>query len=183
VRVFLDTCTVQIIYDYGAVVFEGDRSLIDERIEKYPNGTQNLAALHGMMEADSMGAPSFSFVLSESSLEEIRNRGVPGYTRYAYDVVESWQITVDEIGPEAFTGKGPEWAEQLQQDQFEYLSDEDRQLVVEALVLECDAFLTIEEKLPKQSDHLNQELPIQVYRPYEFWEDILEPHFGTCPSW
>lgn len=182
-RIFLDTCTLQFIYDYGSYIFDNDRSVIGEAIREYPNGERNLKALHDILQVNSAGAPSFSFVLSESSIVEIRSRREYGYTQYAFDVLDTWQITVAEQGEEAFSGDGRRWARKLQQDQFEYLSDEDRQLIADALRLECDVFLTTEEKLPKHADHLNSELPLDVLRPFEFWEENLASHFKTYPPW
>lgn len=182
-RIFLDTCTFQFLYDYGGYIFENNQSLIDESIEKYPEGKQDLQALHDIMQVNSAGASSFSFVLSESSLEEIRNRREEGFTRYALDIIDTWQITVAELGNEAFSGRGEQWAEKLHEDQFGYLSDEDQELLVDALRLECDCFLTVEKQLPKQADHLNRELPIEVLRPHEFWEEKLASHFENYPPW
>lgn len=182
-RIFLDTCTLQFIYDYGGYIFENERTWIDETIGEYPNGERNLEALHDILQVNSAGGPSFSFVLSDSSIEEIKNRQEPGYTNYAYEVLDSWQITVAELGDEAFSGAGSQWAEKLQQEQFQYLSNEDRKLVADALHLECDIFLTAEEKLPTHADHLNRELPIEVLRPYEFWEEKLASHFEYYPFW
>lgn len=182
-RVFLDTCTFQFLYDYGEYIFESNRSAIDQSIEEYPNGERNLEALHDMMQVNSAGAPSFSFVLSGTSIEEIENRGNPDFTKYGYDVLDTWKITVTELGNDAFSGEGHRWAEVLQQDQFEYLSNEDRRLIADALLEECECFLTVEEKLPKHADHLSHELPIELLRPYEFWEQKLEPHFKNYPPW
>ena len=182
-RVFLDTCTLQFLYDYGEYVFESNRSVIDQSIDKYPNGEQNLEALHDIMEVNSAGSPSFSFVLSDTSIDEIERRWESGFTYYGYDVLDICHITVTELGTDAFSGGGHQWAEILQQDQFNYLSNADRQLITDALLEECEYFLTVEEKLPKQANHLNQQLPIELLRPYEFWEQKLEPHFENYPPW
>lgn len=182
-RVFLDTCTFQFLYDYGEYIFESNRSAIDGSIEEYPNGERNLEALHDMMQVNSAGAPSFSFVLSGTSMVEIENRREPGFASYAYDVLDTWRITVTELGDDAFSGRGRQWAETLRDNQFGYLSNEDRRLIADALLEECECFLTVEEKLPKHADHLNQELPIEVLRPFEFWEQKLESHFENYPPW
>lgn len=180
-RIFLDTCTLQFIYDYGEYVFENNRSVIGEKLRCQPNGVRNVEALHDILQINQAGAPSFSFVLTESSLNEVRRRGEHGYLQYAYDVFNTWKVTVDEHYEEAFSGRGEDWANKLQENQFDYLSDQDRQLIQDALYLECDVFLTVEEKLPKQADHLNRELPLEVMKPLEFWEAKLASHFEYYP--
>lgn len=176
-RIFLDTCTFQLIHDYGEFVFEGYRGAKDDKIQELPNGLRNLEALYNIMQVESMSGPSFSFVLSESSMGEIDARGDPYYSGYASDVLDSWLITVEEQGAEAFTGAGENHAETIEDSGFDYLSVEDRKLIGEALHLECEVFLTVEEKLPKHADHLNEELPLRVLRPFELWEEVLAPHF------
>lgn len=180
-RIFLDTCTLQFIYDYGAYVFEHDRSVINDNVRSQPNGVRNLEALHDILQVNQAGASSFSFVLTASSLDEVSRRGENGYLQFAYDVVDTWKITMDELDEDAFSGDGEKWAKELQENQFEYLSAQDRQLIQDALFLECDVFLTVEEKLPKQADHLNRVLALEVMRPFEFWEEKLASHFEHYP--
>ncbi len=62
----------------------------------------------------------------------------------------------------------------LDETRFGYLSAKDKLLARDALALECDAFLTMERKLPKMADHIERELGLNVLRPPDYWA-LLEP--------
>jgi hypothetical protein len=55
---------------------------------------------------------------------------------------------------------------------YKYLSEGDRALLKDALALECDTFLTMETKLPKNAAHIEKTLGLRVLTPIEMWNYI-----------
>ena len=62
----------------------------------------------------------------------------------------------------------------LDERKFGYLSDKDRLLLRHAVVLRCEAFLTMERRLPRNAVHLERELGIRILTPIMHWE-MLRP--------
>ena len=66
----------------------------------------------------------------------------------------------------------------LDDGRFDDVSAKDKRLLRDALELECDAFLTMERKLPRVASHIESELPIRILRPPDFrallapWADL-----------
>lgn len=63
----------------------------------------------------------------------------------------------------------------MQDPTFGNISDKDRRLLIEAAGLQCNIFLTIEKKLPKQADSILKKVPLLIATPITFWQ-MLEPH-------
>jgi len=55
-----------------------------------------------------------------------------------------------------------------------YLSKEDQLLLRRAVVLRCEAFLTVERRLPRNAAHIRRELGISILIPIMHWE-MLRP--------
>jgi hypothetical protein len=79
-----------------------------------------------------------------------------------------------EDSTSAFSGRGVELSAKLSEKHFGYLSTKDAYLIRDAVLLECDVFLTMERKLPRNSAHIEQELGIKVLQPIGYW-DLLRP--------
>jgi hypothetical protein len=91
--------------------------------------------------------------------------------QWAYDVLDHWLACLEE----SETPHGdPKALAAIDTPSYNYLGQGDRLLLRDALALECDAFLTMENKLPKCGPHLRETLGIRVLGPIEFW-DILKP--------
>ena len=65
-------------------------------------------------------------------------------------------------------------ASKLDSTKFGYLSAKDRLLLKHSVELGCDAFLTVEKKLPKNASHLEREIGIRVITPALYWA-MLRP--------
>jgi hypothetical protein len=56
---------------------------------------------------------------------------------------------------------------------FAYLSAADRALLRDAMTVACDAFLTMDFKLRKNSKHLKRELGMRVLSPGDYWKLLM----------
>jgi hypothetical protein len=57
---------------------------------------------------------------------------------------------------------------------FGYLSRQDRLLLQEAVTYRCEAFLTMEHRLPRNAVDIQRELGIEVLTPIAHWA-MLQP--------
>ena len=71
-------------------------------------------------------------------------------------------MSLESYDGDPFNGDGTKLAEKLENASFGYLGAGDRRLIQDAVYLECDAFLTMERKLPKNAGHIERELGIRV---------------------
>ena len=168
-RVFLDTNTRQALVDHGGTVFEGEpyepwgRSGADE---------QDVEALAGIFRVATRA--HFEFVTSPSGVAEAAASRDRSYLRYAGDVMARWQdcIACQDF---PFDGSGPELVRALDEGRCGYLSRADARLIRDAVLAECDTFLTVERRLTRNADHLRRTLGIEVLRPPDLWA-VLQPH-------
>src|SRR5260370_21557416 len=96
---------------------------------------------------------------------------------WAQEVLGYWQDLLrnyDEHGVAPFSGRGTELARKLETAKFSYLSKKDGLLIRDAVLLECDAFLTMDSKLEKNAGHIERELRLKVLSPRGYWA-LLEP--------
>ena len=84
-RLFLDTSVLQTLQDYGGFIWENELPADGDPIWRIPTGFENLDALRAVMLINERA--SFQLALSANSLLEVRDRGDPGYLRWAYDPV------------------------------------------------------------------------------------------------
>lgn len=168
-RIFLDSSTLQTLQDYGAFLYENEPLTVNDRIECDPKGIAKLETLRMIMQITER-AP-FQFALSENSFAEIRAREVSRYLGWAYDVLDHWLACREEC--EA-SRRNITALTALNSNSYGYLGEGDRSLLRDALRLDCDTFLTMENKLPKNAAHIERTLGIRVLTPIGFW-DILQP--------
>jgi hypothetical protein len=171
-RLFLDSSTLQALNDYGSFVFENEQPPPDNRIYQIPGGFAELDALRAIFRVNERA--TFEFALSEHSLEEVAAKGDRGYLQWAYDVLDHWQTCLEGyVGP-AVGGTGMAVASRLIEPRFGYLSDKDRLLLQDALMMECDAFLSLDRKLARNRKRLRQHLGLRVLLPTDYWS-LLRP--------
>jgi hypothetical protein len=169
-RVFLDSSTLQMLQDYGAQVWENESFPNDDRIHGVTDGPATIDALRRIFFVNQRAL--WQFALSDNSLREVGAKGDERYLQWAYDVLDHWRICLEESGPPSSTGQSI--GAKLKTTYFDYLGQGDRRLLLDAVTLECDAFLTCDRKLAKNSRHILAELGIMVVTPIQYWQ-ILEP--------
>lgn len=176
-RVFLDSSTLQTLQDYGEFIYDGGKIGNNNKIFSIPNGFQNLEALRQIMLVGSRG--SLQLVLTQNSLKEVLDRRSDYYLQWALEMLDYWEgcLAAYEDSSTAFSGKGILLSTKLLGNQFGYLSTKDAILIRDAVLLECDVFLTMERKLTRNAKHLERKLGIKVLQPIGYW-DVLRPWAG-----
>ena len=171
-RVFLDSSILQTLRDYGGFLYEYESLSPLDRINRDPKGVAKLEALRFIMHIAER-AP-FEFALSRNSFVEVERSNDPRYLQWAYDVLDHWLSCLEESGePRADLIA----LSAIDSSALNYLGAGDRALLRDAIALECDAFLTMENKLPKNAAHLQKTVGIRVLSPLEMRE-ILRPWAG-----
>jgi len=169
-RVFLDSSTLQMLQDYGAQVWENESLPNNDRIHYVTDGPAMIDALRRIFFVNQRAL--WQFALSDYSLREVAAKGDDRYLQWAYDVLDHWRICLEESGPPSSIGQAI--GNKLKTTSFDYLGQGDRKLLLDAVTLECDAFLTCDRKLAKNNHHILAELGIMVVTPIQYWR-ILEP--------
>jgi hypothetical protein len=170
--VFLDSCTLQWIHDYGGFVWEDEPLAATDRLNRQGDGPSELAALSAVMAVGIRGA--LEFAVSPNSLSEVRKSGRRGYLQWRYDVADYWNTVVEEGGWALSSPQRHQVEQRLSSMAYGYLGQGDRALLADAIAFGCDVFLTVEKKLARNAHHLEKTLGLRVLRPGELWT-ILQP--------
>ena len=168
-RIFLDSCTAQTLRGYGEYIFDGQPILDTDRIHLVANGMANVEALRKIFLVDARA--SFEWIVSGESLREAYAKQDAGHTQWLWDIADHSEICLLATGP---TSDSRVRADRLSEQKFGYLSDNDRRLLRDAVLLRCEAFLTVERRLPRNADHILRQLNIHVLTPVSHWA-WLEP--------
>lgn len=97
-------------------------------------------------------------------------RGV-AHMRWLRDIADHSDACLEDDGP---TAESEILADRLGELKFEYLVDKDRLLLRHAVLLRCEAFLTVERRLPRNAAHVARELGIRILTPV-MHREILKP--------
>jgi hypothetical protein len=161
-RIYLDTCTLQAVHDYGGVIWEGEPFVPTGRAGRVTDFDKDLEALRMIFLVNERAM--LEFVVTEATLREVRGRNDHRYTQWVNDVRDTWlvQSAGEEIRP---------WGRKFDQPTFGMISKKDRILLQDALDLGCDAFLTMEKenKLPAAAEHVERETGLRIMRPTTYW--------------
>jgi hypothetical protein len=164
-RIYLDTCTLQTMHDFDAVVFEDeplDPSSHASKVEGLPEELEALRKIFAVNER-----AMFEFVITKTSLQEVQARDNRRYTQWVHDVRDPW--LVQSAGDEPAG-----WGLTFYARRFGMISSADRILLQDALDFSCDAFMTVEKRLPRNAEHIERWTGLRVMRPTEYW-DLLAP--------
>jgi len=175
-RLFFDSCTLQYIQKYGDFIWDNVVPPPGDKIYTSSGGAyKELQALHDIWFTNQRN--NLDFVISAASLEEVDAKGDYRYLQWAFDMLDYWQARLDEYAEydvQSMTGRGEDWAAVLNNPSIGFLSSKDKKLIRDAVLLECDAFLTMETKLPKIANTLREHVPLSILRPSEYWK-LLKP--------
>ena len=163
-RIFLDSCTVQTLRDYGGYIFDGESIANTDRIHRVTEGVANVEALRNIFLVNERA--SFEWIVSNGSLMEAQAKRDSGHTQWLWDIAHHSEICRLDDGPDA---ESRALAARLSERKFGYLSDNDRRLLRDAVLLRCEAFLTVERRLPRNADHVQRILGITVFTPITHW--------------
>jgi hypothetical protein len=109
----------------------------------------------------------FEFVLTEASLREVVRRDAPRYTQWVYDVLDTWLVQAAGEEP-------PAPGTTFEDRRFGMIGVKDRRLLQEALDWGCDAFMTMERRLPTAARFVERMTGLRVMRPTTYWR-LLDP--------
>lgn len=160
-RIYLDTSTLQAIFDYGDVIFENEPYAPSTRAAKVASHEEDVDALRAILDVNERAG--FEFVITDESMAEVDGRNDPRFTQWVWDVRDSWEISVlegaltDEVAPVCRLAG------------YSNISSKDRSLLEAALRCDCDAFLTMERRLASQAGFIQKLTGLRVLRPPQFW--------------
>jgi hypothetical protein len=160
-RIYLDTSTLQNLYDFGGEIFEGEPFEPVGRAARVQGLAAEIDALRMIFTINQRAL--FEFVVTEASLREVVNRIQPDYTRWVYDVLDTWLIQSE--GAER-----PTPGNTFEDRRFGMISVKDRRLLQEALDWRCDAFMTTERRLPTAAAFIERRTGLRVMRPTTYWD-------------
>jgi hypothetical protein len=168
-RIFLDSCTVQTLRDYGGYIYDGGSIPDNDRIHCVVDGYAKVEALRDVCLVTQRAM--FEWIVSDSSFREARDKGDLGHLPWFYEIANYTRSCLERGGPRA---ENDALARRLDEPRFGCLSAKDRELLREAVSLQCDSFLTMERRLPQNSAHICRHLGIRVLTPIGYWE-MLRP--------
>jgi hypothetical protein len=168
-RIFLDSCTAQMLRNYGRYIYEGE--LIDsrDRIYRVTDGVANMEALRNIFLINERAL--FEWIVSSGSLREAKDKNDAGHMQWLWDIAGHSEVCLEDDGPIA---ESEALAARLYEPRFGYLSNKDRELLRDAVALRCEAFLTVERRLPRNAAHVQREIGIHILTPVTYWQ-MLEP--------
>ena len=163
--VFLDSCTVQTLRNYGGYIFDAESITNTDSIHRITDGLANVEALRNIFLINQRA--SFEWIVSNGSLQEAQAKRDPGHIQWVWDIAGHSELCLLEKGS---TNDSRACADRLSEQKFGYLSDKDRRLFREAVLLCCEAFLTVECRLPRNAAHIRRQLGIHVLTPIIHWK-------------
>lgn len=158
-RIYLDSSTLQTIYDYGGVIWEGEPFEPTARAARVAGLVEELDALHNIFMVNERAR--FEFAVTESSIREVAARNDRGYLQWVHDVLDTWLIQSE--------GEEPVLTSVFDDHKFGNISVKDRRLLQDAVNVGCDAFLTMERRLPTAADFIERATGLRVMRPTSYW--------------
>jgi hypothetical protein len=168
-RIFLDSCTAQTLRNYGGYIYEAEPISASDPIHRVTDGIANVEALRDIFLVNERA--QFQWIVSRGSMQEAHDKGDPGHMQWLWDIADHSEVCLEGAGP---TAESEALAVRLDERKFGYLSEKDRLLLQHAVVLRCEAFLTVERRLPRTAAHIHRELGISILTPIMHWE-MLRP--------
>jgi hypothetical protein len=155
--------------NYGGYIYEGEPIPEYDRIYRVTEGIANVEALRKIFFVNQRA--QFEWIVSRASMQEAYDKGDPGHMQWLWDIADHSEICLEDDGP---TAESKALGARLNEPKFGYLSQKDQLLIQHAIVLRCEAFLTVERRLPRNAPHIQRELGIRILTPTEHWQ-MLRP--------
>lgn len=168
-RIFLDSCTAQILRNYGGYIYEGEPIPESDRIHRVTDGIANIEALRAIFIINERA--QFEWIVSAGSMQEAHEKYDLGHMQWLFDIADHSETCLENDSP---TAESKVRAARFDEAKFGYLSEKDKLLLRQATILRCEAFLTVERRLPCNATHIQRELGIHVLTPITHWE-MLRP--------
>lgn len=168
-RIFLDSCTAQTLRDYDYSIYEGEPIPETDRIHRVPAGIENVEALRQIFLINERAL--FEWIVSDASMQEAYEKGDSGHMQWLREIAHHSAVC---LNGDASTPQSESVAKRLDELMFGYLSGKDRLLLRHAILLRCEAFLTMERRLPRNAAHIERELGLRILTPVTHWE-MLKP--------
>jgi hypothetical protein len=163
-RIYLDTSTLQAIHDNGEVLFDSVTFIPRVRSQREPDYADQINALRMILLVNQRA--DFLFVITEASLHEVVARNSYSFFRWALDVQEAYYDRLVEPRP-----KSKQIAD-LDERRFGNISKKDKFLLRAALDSGCDAFLTMEKRLPRVGPFVHRTTGLRILRPTTYWQTL-----------
>ena len=135
-----------------------------------PDGIANIEALRDIFSINERAL--FEWIVSRGSMQEARDKGDPGHMQWLREIADHSEICLEVDGP---TAESEILAARLHEPKFGYLSEKDGLLLRHAIILRCEAFLTVERRLPRNAAHIEREVGIRILTPMAHWP-LLQPY-------
>lgn len=155
--------------DYGGYIYEAEPIANSDRIYRVTDGIANLEALRNIFLVNERAL--FEWIVSRGSLQEAHDKGDPGHMQWFWDIADHSEVCLEGDGP---TEESEALAACLDEPKFGYLSGKDKLLLRHAVILRCEAFLTVERRLPRNAAHVERELGIRILTRITYWQ-MLAP--------
>lgn len=164
-RIYLDTSTLQTIFDFGEEIFDGVSPQAEGPIARVEGLAEEIDALRSVFLVNQRAM--FEFVVTNAAMREVVARGHEPYARWVFEVSDTWAV-------QSSSEEAPAPGTLLRDRRFGMLSVKDRALLQEALDWRCQAFLTMERRLPQAAVYLQAQTGLRVVRPSDYWR-LLAP--------
>jgi hypothetical protein len=168
-RIFLDSCTAQTLRNYGGYIYEGELIPDCDRIHRVTDGIANVEALRNIFLINERA--QFEWIVSRGSMQEAHDKRDPAHMQWLWDIADHSEVCLEGDGA---TTESEALGARLDEPKYGYLSEKDRLLLRHAIVLRCEAFLTVERRLPRNASHIERELGIRILTPIVHWK-MLRP--------
>lgn len=141
----------------------------NDKIHRVTDGFANVEALRAIFLLNQRA--QFEWIVSEGSLREAADKGDRGHLQWLLDIADHSEACLRQEGQ---TEESVTLAGRLDEPKFGYLGGKDKKLLRHAVALRCEAFLTVERRLPRNARHVERELGIRIMTPIEHWH-LLRP--------
>jgi hypothetical protein len=171
-RVFLDTCIVNLILDYGEQIHEG--AAIEETVP--PRMREDIEALRDIFAT---GQRAFwQLAISPLTYREVTVTKEPSRAynlqRWFFDIWHYWRSFLHSAKDlPSFSEAEETRLRLLSSGVLDVLPDmADRVLLCDAVVYNCDAFCTRDWSTILRHREALRKLPLKIVRPSEWWAEI-----------